>query len=180
MARVRLFLPLLLFVALLSLLVRGLQLDPRALPSALLDQPFPEFRLPALGETRTLQRESITGVPALLNVWASWCYSCRVEHPWLQQLAAAGVPIFGLNYKDREREALDWLGELGNPYRLNIADTEGSLGLNLGVYGAPETYLLDADGSIRHRHVGILDESVWRQQIEPLYRQLVVAAAGAD
>ena len=180
MARVRLFLPLLLFVALLSLLVRGLQLDPRALPSALLDQPFPEFRLPALGETRTLQRESITGAPALLNVWASWCYSCRIEHPWLQQLAAAGVPIFGLNYKDREREALDWLNELGNPYRLNIADTEGSLGLNLGVYGAPETYLLDADGSIRHRHVGILDESVWRQQIEPLYRQLVVAAAGAD
>ena len=179
MARLKLFLPLLLFAALVLLLGRGLQLDPQALPSAMLDQPLPQFRLPALGTDNLLGRESIIGEPVLLNVWATWCISCRVEHPWLQRLADAGVPIIGLNYKDQEQAALDWLRQLGDPYRLTIVDAEGGLGLDLGVYGAPETYLLDAGGVIRYRHTGVFDEATWRQRIEPLYRQmLAVEAAG--
>lgn len=172
MQRLRLFVPLLIFLALGLLLARGLQLDPQALPSAMIDRPFPQFSLTALGSDEPLSREVLLGAPALLNVWASWCPSCRVEHPYLQRIADLGVPLFGLNYKDRGEDALGWLGQLGNPYRLNIADVEGTLGLDLGVYGAPETYVLDATGVIRYRHVGVVDEQVWTQSLKPLLLQL--------
>ena len=124
-----------------------------------------------------LAREDLLGEPALLNVWATWCVACRVEHPYLQQLADSGVPIYGVNYKDEDGAAGRWLAELGNPYRFNIADRDGTLGLDLGVYGAPETYLLDADGVIRYRHVGVVDERVWETILQPRYLQL---AAGGD
>ena len=170
--RVKLFIPLFLFVGLALFLFRGLQLDPTELPSALIDRPLPVFELPALGMERLLTREDVTGEVALFNVWATWCVSCRVEHPYLHKLAEQGVPIFGVNYKDDDADALKWLAELGDPYRLNIVDAQGSLGLDLGVYGAPETYLVDAQGLIRYRHVGIVDDRVWREVLEPLYAGL--------
>ena len=176
--RIRLFLPLIIFAALALLLFRGLALDPRELPSALIDRPLPQFTLPALGREQPLSRDDITGRVALLNVWATWCVSCRVEHLYLQQLAAQGVPIYGVNYKDDDAAALRWLSELGDPYVANIVDRQGSLGLDLGVYGAPETYLVDAAGVIRYRHVGVVDARVWESLLQPLYRELLSGDEG--
>jgi cytochrome c biogenesis protein CcmG/thiol:disulfide interchange protein DsbE len=170
--RLKLFLPLFLFALLALTLFRGLSLDPTEIPSALIDRPLPAFSLPTLGGDAMLSPADVTGSVALLNVWATWCVSCRVEHPYLQQLAEQGVTIYGLNYKDEDADALRWLEELGDPYRLTIADREGTLGLDLGVYGAPETYLLDAAGVVRYRHVGVIDEDVWRTVLEPLYLEL--------
>ncbi len=174
--RLKLFLPLILFTILAMFLFRGLALDPKALPSALIDRPMPSFSLPQLGAQTLLSAADLRGEVALLNVWATWCVSCRVEHPYLGKLADEGVTIYGLNYKDDDAAAMQWLQQLGNPYRLNIADREGSLGLDLGVYGAPETYLLDAKGVIRYRHVGVIDERVWRESLEPLYGELLASA----
>ncbi len=174
--RLKLFLPLILFAVLALFLLRGLDLDPRALPSALIDRPMPAFALPLLGADKTMTQADLVGRPALVNVWATWCVSCRVEHPYLDTLAQAGIPIYGINYKDEDAAALRWLQELGNPYVATIADREGSLGLDMGVYGAPETYLLDAGGVIRYRHVGVVDEQVWREVLQPLYLQLAGAA----
>jgi cytochrome c biogenesis protein CcmG/thiol:disulfide interchange protein DsbE len=172
LARLKLFIPLGLFLVLSGFLMRGLWLDPQELPSALVDQPLPEFRLPALGRGDMLSREAVTGEAALFNVWATWCVSCRVEHPFLTRLAAAGVPIYGINYKDNDAEALAWLDELGDPYRVSIVDADGTLGLDLGVYGAPETYVVDGNGVIRYRHVGVVDETVWAEILEPILREL--------
>jgi cytochrome c biogenesis protein CcmG/thiol:disulfide interchange protein DsbE len=170
--RLILLLPLALFLALGGFLLRGLQLDPRAMPSALIDQPLPEFSLPILGQAGIVDRNAVTGEVALFNVWATWCVSCRVEHPYLTQLGQQGVPIYGINYKDVDVEALAWLQQLGDPYRLSIVDAEGSLGLDLGVYGAPETYVVDARGLIRYRHVGVVNEQVWRQVLQPIMQEL--------
>ena len=170
--RFKLFIPLILFGVMALFLFRGLALDPKELPSALIDRPLPAFSLPALGEDRMLSQADIAGQVALLNVWATWCPSCRVEHPYLQQLADQGVPIFGVNYKDEDVAAQRWLDQLGDPYRANIVDRQGTLGLDLGVYGAPETYLVDAAGVIRYRHVGVVDERVWRTILQPLYVEL--------
>jgi cytochrome c biogenesis protein CcmG/thiol:disulfide interchange protein DsbE len=171
--RLKLFIPLILFASLALFLFRGLQLDPTELPSALIDKPLPAFELPALGLDRILKREDVVGEVALFNVWATWCVSCRVEHPYLNQLARQGVPIYGVNYKDDDADALKWLAELGDPYRLSIVDAQGSLGLDLGVYGAPETYLVDAQGVIRYRHVGVVDDRVWRDVLGPIYDGLM-------
>ena len=176
--RLKLFIPLILFTGMALFLFRGLSLDPRELPSALIDRPLPQFTLPALGREQPLSRDDITGRVALLNVWATWCVSCRVEHPYLQQLAAQGVPIYGVNYKDDDAAALRWLSELGDPYVANIVDRQGSLGLDLGVYGAPETYLVDAAGVIRYRHVGVVDARVWESLLQPLYRELLSGDEG--
>ena len=171
--RLKLFIPLILFAVLALFLLRGLELDPREMPSALIDRPLPEFTLPSLESDTLVNRDAVIGEVALFNVWATWCVSCRVEHPYLNQLTQQGVPIYGVNYKDEDRDALRWLQELGNPYRLNIVDADGSLGLDLGVYGAPETYLVDAGGVIRYRHVGVVDERVWRDILQPLYQELL-------
>lgn len=170
--RLKLFLPLILFAILAGFLFRGLSLDPRELPSALIDKPFPAFSLPALADERPLDRNLLTGEVTLVNVWATWCISCRVEHPYLQKLADAGVNIVGVNYKDDPEAARQWLADLGDPYRVNIVDREGNLGLDLGVYGAPETYLVDAEGVIRYRHVGVIDERAWTRVLAPLYREV--------
>lgn len=169
--RLKLFLPLLAFAVLSIFLFRGLWLDPREMPSALVGRPVPAFSLPRLGEDGEVSQADLAGQVGLLNVWATWCPSCRVEHPYLVQLAERGVPVYGLNYKDDDAAALRWLEQLGDPYRFNIADREGTLGLDLGVYGAPETYLVDATGVIRYRHVGVVDDNVWRTILEPLYLQ---------
>lgn len=175
-SRLWLFLPLFLFTVLALFLFRGLSLDPRELPSALIDKPLPVFSLTDLrGQTRT--REDIVGQVSLLNVWATWCPSCRVEHPYLQTLATAGIRLFGVNYKDEDEPARRWLEDLGDPYQFSIADREGTLGLDMGVYGAPETYLLDAAGIIRYRHVGVVDERVWETILQPLYTALVQESA---
>ena len=172
MGRLKLFIPLGLFLLLSLFLMRGLQLDPQAMPSALIDQPLPEFELPVLGRDQQVVRADVIGEVALFNVWATWCASCRVEHPFLTELARRGVPIYGINYKDVDAKALGWLAELGDPYRLSVVDAEGTLGLDLGVYGAPETYIVDAQGVIRYRHVGVVDERVWRDVLEPVVVQL--------
>jgi cytochrome c biogenesis protein CcmG/thiol:disulfide interchange protein DsbE len=174
--RLKLFLPLVIFVVLAGFLYRGLSLDPMELPSALIDKPLPAFSLTALADGRVLTRDDVIGEPALFNVWATWCISCRAEHPYLQRLADTGIPIYGINYKDEDQAARRWLQELGDPYRANIVDREGSLGVDLGVYGAPETYLVDADGVIRYRHVGVVDDRVWHDTLEPLWREVLAMA----
>lgn len=163
------FLPLLVFLALTGLLFRGLSIDPTALPTARLGKMFPDFQLPELSSGQPTGVDALIPGPALVNVWATWCYSCRVEHPYLLQLAAAGIPIYGLNYKDESEPARQWLAQLGDPYRLTIVDAAGDLGLDLGVYGAPETYVLDRTGQIVHRHVGVLDKAVFERDIQQFF-----------
>lgn len=173
MKRWILLLPLVVFLGLSALLFRGLFLDPAALPSALIGKPFPEFSLRAVNGDKVLTRQDLLGRPALVNVWATWCVACRVEHPVLNRLAQQGVVIHGINYKDTNAEAQKWLKDFHNPYQLNLRDDDGSLGLNLGVYGAPETFLIDAKGIIRHKFVGVIDDQVWREQLAGRYQALV-------
>lgn len=173
--RLLLLLPLAGFLVLAGFLYKGLFLDPRDIGSTMIGKPLPAFELPSLEDpARRLGSADIEG-PALINVWATWCPTCRAEHEMLNRLAAQGVAVYGINYKDNGDAARKWLAELGNPYRFNVEDPQGSLGINLGVYGAPETFLIDRDGIIRHKYVGAIDEGVWRQQLAPLYQQLVDA-----
>lgn len=175
-SRLKLFVPLLLFFTLVAVFTYTLLKDdynPRDLPSALIDKSLPEFQLYALEpETKQLSLADLKGEPFLLNVWATWCVSCRVEHPYFMKLQQQGVKIVGLNYKDKRKKALDWLAQLGNPYALNIFDEEGSMALDLGVYGAPETYLVDANGIVKAKFVGVVNAEVWQRQFAPIYQQL--------
>lgn len=173
MKRALLLLPLVLFFAVAVFLYRGLYLNPTELPSALINKPFPAFSLPAVSGGQVITEADLQGQPALVNVWATWCPSCRVEHPFLTQLRAQGVRIIGVNYKDENAAAQKWLVDLHDPYQLNINDAKGGLGLDLGVYGAPETFLIDKDGIIRHKFVGVIDERIWREQLAGLYQGLV-------
>ncbi|MCG4453661.1 MULTISPECIES: DsbE family thiol:disulfide interchange protein [unclassified Pseudomonas] len=173
MKRLILLLPLAIFLGVALFLYRGLFLDPSELPSALIGKPFPAFSLPAVEGDKSISQEDLKGQPALVNVWATWCVSCRVEHPVLNKLAQLGVTIHGVNYKDDNAAAQKWLADFHDPYELNINDARGSLGLDLGVYGAPETFLIDKDGIIRHKFVGVIDERVWREKLAPLYQTLV-------
>lgn len=174
MKRLFLVLPLALFLIIAVLLYRGLFLDPSRMPSALVGKPFPDFSLPALDDpSRVVTQHDVKGRPALVNIWATWCPSCRQEHPVLTKLAKQGVVIYGVNYKDDRGAAQQWLRTLHNPYQLNIEDASGSLGVDLGVYGAPETFFVDAQGNIRGRHVGVIDERVWREELAPIYEKLL-------
>ncbi|KXU39493.1 thiol:disulfide interchange protein [Ventosimonas gracilis] len=177
MKRLLLLAPLLLFIALALLLWRGLYLDPSELPSPLIGKPVPKFSLPQVTDETLLTQEDLKGQPALLNVWATWCIACRVEHPQLNQLAQQGVRIIGVNYKDDNADAVRWLQEFHNPYQLNIRDENGTLGLDLGVYGAPETFFIDSQGIIRHKYIGVIDMNIWQQQLAPLYQKLLDEAA---
>lgn len=163
MPRLLLFIPLALFTILGLFLWKGLSIDPRELPSALLNKPFPDFQQSALRDPeRILKNTDFIGHPVIINVWATWCPSCRKEHAQLLEIAQeAKIPVIGLNYKDDRNAAIAWLEQLGDPYQFNIFDERGMLGLDLGVYGAPETYLLDAKGIIRHRQVGVMTAEVW-------------------
>ncbi len=173
MARIKLFVPLIIFIVLAVFLLNGLERDPNAMPSALIDQPIPEFLLPVLGdENRQVDQQLFQGQPALLNVWATWCISCRVEHPFLNSLAQQGIRIVGLNYKDDVVEANKWLSDKGDPYALSIVDSTGRMGLDLGVFGAPETYVVDSSGTIRYKHVGVVDDRVWQQHLLPIWQQI--------
>jgi cytochrome c biogenesis protein CcmG/thiol:disulfide interchange protein DsbE len=165
--------PLALFLLVAMFLYRGLYLDPAALPSAMIGKDFPPFTLAAVDDGRRLSRADLLGQPALVNVWGTWCVACRIEHPVLEKLALQGVRIIGINYKDDPAAAQKWLAELHDPYVLGISDPDGRLGLDLGVYGAPETFLIDARGVIRHKYVGVIDETVWREQLASRYQALV-------
>lgn len=174
MKRALMLLPLAIFLIVAVFLYRGLFLDPSELPSALIDKPLPAFSLPSVEDPQRLISDAdLKGKPALVNVWATWCVACKVEHPVLNQLAAQGVVIHGVNYKDDNAEAQKWLRDFHDPYQLNIRDEQGSLGLDLGVYGAPETFFIDKNGVIRHKFVGVISEQVWREQLAALYQQLV-------
>ncbi|UVM23452.1 DsbE family thiol:disulfide interchange protein [Pseudomonas wadenswilerensis] len=165
-------LPLAVFLLVAVFLYRGLFLDPSELPSAMIGKPFPAFALASV-DGKPLTEADLLGKPALVNVWATWCPSCKIEHPYLNKLAEQGVVIHGVNYKDDNAAALKWLAEFHNPYQLDIRDEQGSLGLDLGVYGAPETFLIDAKGIIRYKHVGVVDATVWREQLATQYQSLV-------
>ena len=165
--------PLALFLLVAVFLYRGLYLDPAELPSAMIGKPFPAFNLPTVQGDKTLTQADLQGKPALVNVWATWCISCRVEHPVLNKLAEKGVVIYGINYKDDNAAAVKWLAEFHNPYQLDIRDEDGNLGLNLGVYGAQETFFIEAKGVISDKFVGVIDETVWREQLAAKYQALV-------
>lgn len=166
--------PLLLFIVMAVFLALGLKLDPREIPSPLIDKPAPEFSLPVLGNPdRTLSKVDMAGKVWLLNVWASWCFSCREEHPVLNQLAQRHVvPIVGLNYKDEPGAARQWLGQLGNPYNVSIMDPEGRTGIDYGVYGVPETFVIDKQGMIRYKHTGPVSSKDVQEIFLPLIARL--------
>ena len=170
----RYLIPLGLFLVLVVFLAIGLSRDPHEVPSPLINKAAPTFRLPQLKDpSKTFSAEDMRGKVWVLNVWASWCVSCRDEHPLLLEYAKSGVvPIYGLNWKDRRNDALAWLNELGDPYVVNAADLEGRVAIDYGVYGAPETYLIDQSGVIRHKHVGPVTRDVWKDEFMPLVQQL--------
>lgn len=172
MSRLTFFLPVIGFFALAFVLWRGLFLDTKALPSMLIDKPMPSFSL------TTVDGELVTNAELpkqtfLLNIWGSYCLPCLIEHPTFMRLAQEGeIPVVGVNYRDRQSLAVNWLNENGNPFEFSILDESGRFGIDLGVYGAPETYLVDSDGVIRYRHVSVLDESVWREEFMPAIAEL--------
>ncbi|HSC75413.1 MAG TPA: DsbE family thiol:disulfide interchange protein [Pseudomonadales bacterium] len=172
MKRMKLFLPLIIFAVLALFLMRGLKLDPSAMPSALLNKPWPVFSLHTLDANDSISEKNLRGQKALVNIWATWCVTCRVEHPFLMQLQQQGITIYSVNYKDNQADAKNWLQEKGNPYRFTIVDADGKLGIDLGVFGAPETYFIDAQGVIRYKHVGDLNERVWNEKLKAVWDQL--------
>lgn len=165
--------PLVLFSMLVAFFWRGLSLDPQRLPSVKLGQSLPIFELSTLGEsTKQFTLNSMRGQVVLLNVWASWCGACAEEQVFLMELARQGIPIYGLNYKDSNNDAMHWLAEWGNPYKLVGSDSRGQVAIDLGVYGAPETFLVDKAGVIQYRHAGVLTADVWQREFLPRYVKL--------
>ena len=170
--------PLALFLLLAGFLAYGLKLDPREVPSPLIDKPAPVFSLPQLQSPDTkLSLQDMKGQVWLLNVWASWCVACRQEHPVLVDFASTHVvPIIGLNYKDQSPDALRWLDEFGNPYTSSIDDADGRVGIDFGVYGVPETFLIDKQGVIRYKQIGPVTPDALQNLIIPKIRELQGAA----
>ena len=171
--RFKFLIPLLAFVLLAGFMWYGLYLNPRELPSVLIDKPVPEFSLETLGDNQPIAKQDLPDEVFLLNFWGSYCLPCLVEHPTLTRLSEDKViPIVGVNYKDREDYALDWLETQGNPFRFSIMDPLGRLGIDMGVSGAPETFLIDANKVIRYRHVGVVDERAWAEVLLPVIEDL--------
>ena len=170
----RFLLPLGLFLVLAAFLAVGLRLDPREVPSPLIGKPAPTFQAAALARPETtIKRDDLLGKVWVLNVWASWCGACRDEHPVLVGFAKKGlVPIYGLNYKDQRANGLGWLQQFGNPYTDSLFDPDGRIGIDYGVYGVPETFVIDRAGVIRYKHIGPITPEVLRDTLEPLLRKL--------
>ena len=168
------FVPVAVFVVLVVLFGIGLTMNPRIIPSPLIGKPVPEFSLPPVkGRTLGLSSADLKGEPSLVNVFASWCTACREEHPLLMGLKEKGVvPIHGLNYKDRPEDAERWLNELGDSYTRTGADIDGRVAIEWGVYGVPETFVVDRDGRIAYKHIGALNERVLQEKILPLIAKL--------
>ncbi len=173
MKTVRWSIPLALFVVLVAFLWIGLGKDPREVPSPLIDKPAPPFTLPQIQGDKPLSSADLKGRVWLLNVWASWCVSCRVEHPLLLQLAKANlVPVYGLDYKDKPDDARAWLSQNGDPYTSSIVDQDGRVGIDYGVYGVPETFVIDRAGIVRYKQIGPLSVEALQDKILPLVREL--------
>jgi len=162
------------FVALVLLLAVGLRLNPREVPSPLIGRPAPAFELPLLMEPdKKFSEKTMLGKVWILNVWASWCPPCLVEHPVVTQVSRSGMaPVIGLNYKDKPEDALPWLKRNGDPYELIVFDGNGRIGIDYGVYGVPETYIIDRQGVIRYKHIGPLTADVVQKEMDPLVRKL--------
>lgn len=170
----RFALPLAIFAVLAGFLFVGLGLNPREVPSPFIGKPAPSFQLLQLARPeQSFSPSQMRGEVWLLNVWASWCVACRVEHPLLVELAKKDVvPIVGLNYKDQREAASGWLAQFGNPYKLSAVDNDGRVGIDYGVYGVPETFVIDKAGVIRFKQIGPITEDVWRTKMLPLVQQL--------
>ena len=174
MKSLRFLVPLGIFLVLCVFLGVGLGLNPREVPSPLIGKPAPAFSLPRLDNAdQRLARDDLLGKVWMLNVWASWCAPCREEHPLVVDLAKRQVvPVYGLNYKDTRNAARNWLANLGDPYQATAFDQDGRVGIDFGVYGVPETFIIDKQGIVRLKHIGPLTPDVVRERIEPLVKQL--------
>ncbi|MBF0785872.1 DsbE family thiol:disulfide interchange protein [Muribacter muris] len=177
--KTKLLLPLIIFLGLIVAFIVQLQRnangdDPKALESALVGKTVPDFQLESVLDANKLLTADVvkTGSPRLLNVWATWCPTCYAEHQYLTELAKQGVEIVGIDYKDERAKALKFLQQYGDPYKAIIYDPKGSLGLDLGVYGAPETFIIDGNGKIHYRHAGDVNPTVWRDTLKPIYEGL--------
>jgi cytochrome c biogenesis protein CcmG, thiol:disulfide interchange protein DsbE len=174
MKALRWFIPLAIFLVLVVFLWMGLGRDPSIVPSPLIDKPAPAFKLTQLhNPNESLGVEDLKGKVWLLNVWASWCVSCREEHPILLQLAKSKLlPVYGLDYKDKREQALQWLAQNGDPYTASVVDGDGRVGIDYGVYGVPETFLIDKAGVIRYKQIGPITAAALKDKILPLAREL--------
>jgi cytochrome c biogenesis protein CcmG, thiol:disulfide interchange protein DsbE len=167
-------LPVVLFVVLVAILGYGLTRDPSLVSSPLIGKPVPDFSLPLLSKPdNMIGNNDLRGSVYLLNVWASWCAACRMEHPFFMELAGQQlIPIYGLNYRDTREDAQAWLERYGDPYEAVAFDGQGTVGLDLGVYGAPETYLVDRNSVIAYKHVGPITHEVWENELHPKILEL--------
>ena len=174
MKHVRYLVPMGILLVLLYFLRAGLSLNPKEVPSPLIGKSAPAFSLPRLDQPeQRISRDDMRGQVWMLNVWASWCVACRQEHPLLVQYAKQSqVPIYGLNYKDGRAAGMQWLADFGNPYAASVSDRDGRVGIDFGVYGVPETFVIDREGVIRYKQIGPLTPEVLRDTIEPLLKQL--------
>ncbi|MBT8145167.1 MAG: DsbE family thiol:disulfide interchange protein [Gammaproteobacteria bacterium] len=171
----RALIPAFMFAILIVFFWTGLSLDPSKVPSPLIGKPVPAFELPRLSvPEQTLSSEQLQGQVSLFNVWATWCVGCRQEHDMLLAIADENlVPIYGLNYKDEREAALRWLRELGDPYAATAVDADGRVSIDWGVYGAPETFLIDRDGIVRYKHIGPLSAEDWENELRPRIQSLL-------
>ncbi len=177
MNRLKLFVPLVIFLVIIAFGYAGFELnDPHQLPSAMLDKPFPNFSAPLLyDQSRIVDQQALLGAPVLVNVWATWCPTCKAEHEQLMRISEqTDLRIVGINYKDQRDKALRWLADYGDPYEFVLQDLDGALGVELGVYGAPESFLLDASGTIIYKRVGDINPRIWRDELLPHLRALEV------
>jgi cytochrome c biogenesis protein CcmG, thiol:disulfide interchange protein DsbE len=174
MKALKFVIPLAIFLGLVVFFAIGLTRDPREVPSPFIGKPAPAFTLTQLHDEKVaFTPADMKGKVWLLNVWASWCVSCRVEHPLLVEMSKRNVvPIVGLNYKDKRDEGLQWLAKFGNPYMLSAFDVEGRVGIDYGVYGVPETFVIDKQGVIRYKQIGPVTPEALEKKILPLIRQL--------
>lgn len=164
--------PVVVLFALIGLFLVGLHHDPRLVPSPLIGKPAPAFDLPTLdGQPPRMTQADLKGAPVLVNFFASWCVECQVEHPYLMQLGQSGqVRLLGIDYKDAESDLRGWLSHKGNPYGMILTDLEGRAGIDWGVYGVPETFVLDAKGTIIYKQIGAMTPEVWEHEIQPLLK----------
>jgi cytochrome c biogenesis protein CcmG, thiol:disulfide interchange protein DsbE len=172
--KLKFILPLVLFLVLVGFLGKGLFLNPKEVPSPLIGKPAPAFKAPVLGDpTQTFSSEDMIGKVWLLNTWASWCAACRDEHPLLVEMLNHKIPLYGLAYKDEEADALEVLKEMGNPYIITANDADGTIGIDYGVYGVPETYIIDKKGIIRYKQIGPITPQALRDNILPILKELM-------